>query len=123
MPSYRLARLTDRVRVPVPGGKTIEEIFGRMASGGDRFSLAHMVAPAGWSEPRQKPEFGELTLVVRGRMRLELDGETLELGPGEALWLEPGHAVRYSNPGTEESEYYALCLPAFTPERARREAS
>lgn len=118
MSNYRL--VTSSARVPVPGGKLIEELFGRASTGTDRFSLAHMVAPGNWSEPEQTPEFGELTLQLRGRLRIEIDGEALVLEPGQALWVEPGNTVRYSNPFAEEAEYYALCLPAFTPERAGR---
>lgn len=119
MPPYRL--VTEPTLVPVPGGKLIEEIFGRVNTGTDQFSLAHMVAPPNWSEPPQTPAFGELTLVVRGRMRIDVDGQELTVEAGQTLWVEPGIRVHYSNPFAEESEYYALCIPAFTPERAGRE--
>ncbi len=116
---YRL--VTEPTEVPVPGGKLIEEIFGRVNTGTGEFSLAHMVAPADWSEPAQTPDFGELTLMVRGRLRIEVDGEPVELAAGHALWVEPRTTVRYGNPFGEECEYYALCIPAFTPEAAHRE--
>jgi len=119
MSDYKL--VTAPALVPVPGGKLIEEIFGRVNTGTDKFSLARMVAPPQWSEPPQTPEFGELTLVIRGRVRIDVGGETLVIEPGQALWVEPGVRVHYDNPFDEESEYYALCLPAFTPERVRRE--
>ena len=121
MSDYRV--VTTASRIPVPGGKLIEELFGRVATGTDRFSLAHMVAPGGWTEPPQRPGFGELTLMLRGRMRVEVgdDGDAVVLEPGHALWVEPGTRVHYSNPFDEESEYYALCLPAFSPELAGRE--
>ena len=119
MPGYRL--VTSPTRIPVPGGKLIEELFGRVNTGTEKFSLAHMVAPPGWGEPLQAPEFGELTLMVRGRMRVEVAEESLELKAGQALWIEPGVRVRYSNPYPEESEYFAVCLPAFSPGAAHRE--
>jgi mannose-6-phosphate isomerase-like protein (cupin superfamily) len=118
MAGYQLIR--DRTRVPVPGGKLIEEMVGRAHSGEDRFSLAHMVAPPGWAEPPQTPDFGELTLVVRGRVLVEVEGERVEVAAGEVIWTEAGTTVRYSNPFGEESEYYAFCLPAFSPELAHR---
>ena len=118
---YRVLR--ERVRIPVPGGKLIEEIAGRVVSGHDAFSVAHMVAPPGWGEPPQTPEFGELTVMVRGTMRAEIGdgGEVVDVRAGESIWIEPNVRVRYSNPFTEENEYYAICVPAFTPDRARRE--
>lgn len=115
-------RLVERgTRVPVPGGKTIEELFGRVHTGSEDFSLAHMVAPGGWSEPAQTPEFGELTIVVRGRLRIAIGDDEVELGAGQALWTEPGNTVRYRNPFAEECEYWALCIPAFSLELAHRE--
>ena len=119
MSDYRVTR--SATRIEAPGGKLIEELFGRVADGEDRFSLAHMVAPPNWSEPPQRPRFGEMTLMVRGRLAIEVSGEKLTLGPGDALWVEPGARVLYSNPFDEECEYYALCLPAFSPELAGRE--
>jgi mannose-6-phosphate isomerase-like protein (cupin superfamily) len=119
MPRYQL--VTEATRIPVPGEKLIAEIFGRVNTGTDEFSLAHMVAPPEWSEPPQTPQFGELTLILNGRMKIDVDGEELTLEGGQALWVEPGATVRYSNPFPEESEYFAFCLPAFTPERARRQ--
>jgi hypothetical protein len=124
MSTYRLVERPTRI--PVPGGKLIEEFFGRVNTGTDAFSLAHMVAPPGWDEPAQRPEFGELTLMVRGSLCIEVgeaEGERkkLELCAGQAFWVEPGVRVHYSNPYGQECEYYALCLPAFSPERAHRQ--
>lgn len=121
----RYTLVGDPTRIPVPGGKLIEEYFGRVRTKSDAFSLAHMVAPPGWGEPAQTPRFGELTIMVRGAMRIELGEEgaleVVELGAGQAIWIEPDVRVRYSNPASEESEYFAVCLPAFSPELARRD--
>lgn len=113
----------DPTRIPVPGGKLIEEYFGRVRTGTSVLSLAHMIAPPGWGEPAQTPRFAELTMMVRGTMRIEIgegDAEVVELRAGQAIWIEPDVTVRYSNPYDAENEYYAICLPAFSPELARR---
>lgn len=116
--------IDEPARIPAPGGKLIEEIVGRVRTRTEGFSLAHMVAPPHWDEPHQAPAFGELTVMVRGRMRIEVgEGELVELVSGQAFWVEPGVRVRYSNPYDEESEYYAICTPAFAPDLARREES
>ena len=119
MAGYRL--ITEPTRIPVPGGKLIEELVGKVNTGTEAFSLARMIAPPGWSEPAQQPEFGELTIMVRGTMRVEIGGDTVEVSAGQALWAEPGERVRYSNPFEAESEYFALCMPAFSPETVNRE--
>lgn len=111
----------DPTRIPVPGGKLIEEYFGRVRTGTDAFSLAHMIAPPGWGEPAQTPRFGELTIMVRGTMRIEIGDEAVELRAGQAIWIEPDVKVRYSNPSESENEYFALCMPAFSPDDARRD--
>ncbi len=119
MSRYRI--VTEGTLVPVPGGKKIEELFGRIHTGTESFSLAHMVAPGNWSEPPQTPEFGELTIMVRGALRITIDGEEIELEAGQSLWVEPGATVRYRNPFEAEAEYYAICLPAFSVELAHRQ--
>ena len=119
------SRVRTPVRIPVPGGKLIEESVGRVSTAHDDVSVAHMVAPSGWTEPAQTPAFAEITVMVRGRLRVEIGpegaGETVELSAGETLRVEPGVRVCYANSFAEECEYYAICLPAFTLERARRE--
>lgn len=118
MSHYRI--IEQPTLVPVPGGKVIEEIFGRVNSGTEAFSLAHMVAPPRWMEPPQTPGFGEATVMVRGRLRIVIEDEPIVLEAGQSLWVDPGVTVHYGNPFDEEAEYYALCLPAFSPELAHR---
>ena len=107
--------------IPVPGGKQIKEMIGRVHTGTEQLSVAHMVAPGGWGEPPQTPGFGELTLVLRGRVQVEVDGDEVVVGPGEAIWTPAGVRVHFGNPFDEEAEYYAICLPAFSPDLANRE--
>lgn len=109
-------------RIPVPGGKVIEEYVGRITTGSAAASVAHMVAPGGWEEPAQTPEFDEVTLVLRGCLRVEHDGGSLDVRAGQAVLTLAGERVRYTTPGDEGAEYVAVCLPAFAPELAHREA-
>lgn len=106
-------------RVPVPGGKVIDEYVGRVTSGTASVSVAHMTAPAGWDEPAQTPEFDEVTLVLAGLVRVEHDGGVLEVPAGQAVLTRAGERVRYSV-GDEGAQYVAVCLPAFAPELAHR---
>jgi mannose-6-phosphate isomerase-like protein (cupin superfamily) len=110
------------VRIPVPGGKLIEEHVGHASTGTDALSVAHMVAPAGWDEPFQTPAFDEVTIVIRGTMRVEHASGVTDVGPGETVLCPAGERIRYSNPsGAEECEYWAVCAPAFSPASAGRE--
>lgn len=107
-------------RIPVPGGKVIDEYVGRVTSGTSSVSVAHMKAPAGWEEPAQTPEFDEVTLVLVGTVVVEHDGRTLEVPAGQAVLTRSGERVRY-RVGDEGAEYVAVCLPAFDPDLAHRD--
>ena len=114
--------VTAPTRIPVPGGKTIEEHVGRVNTGTPALSVAHMVAPVGWGEPAQTPAFDEVTIVLRGTMRVEHGGGYVDVGPGETVLCEAGERVRYLNPSaTAACEYWAVCTPAFAPDLAGRE--
>lgn len=116
-------KITAPARIPVPGNKRIEEHVGRVNTGTEALSVAHMVAPPGWDEPFQQPDFDEVTIVVRGTLRVEHAGGALDVGAGETVLVEAGERIRYSNPFSEEAAYWAVCAPAFSPEAARREAA
>jgi mannose-6-phosphate isomerase-like protein (cupin superfamily) len=111
-------------RIPVPGGKVIDEYVGRVTTGTEAVSVAHMVAPGDWSEPAQAPEFDEITVVLRGVVRVDVtdDGgtQTIDVPAGQALVTRAGERVRYST-GEEETEYVAVCMPAFSPETVHRD--
>jgi mannose-6-phosphate isomerase-like protein (cupin superfamily) len=109
------------VRIPVPGGKIIEEYVGQVANAENRLSVARMVAPAGWTEPAQRPDFDEITVVLRGCVRVEHDGGVLDVRAGQAVLTRAGERVRYHAPEPDGAEYVAICLPAFTPDSAHRD--
>ncbi|MEM9077685.1 MAG: cupin domain-containing protein [Bacteroidota bacterium] len=108
--------------VPTDDGKHIAEHFGIATDGNHDISIAHMIAPPGWSEPFQTPKFDEYTMVVRGKKQFTIEGETLVLGAGESIKVYKNTRVQYSNPFDEECEYIAICLPAFSLESVNRES-
>jgi mannose-6-phosphate isomerase-like protein (cupin superfamily) len=108
-------------RIPVPGGKQIHEYAGLVNSGTEAASVAIMNSPAGWSEPGQRPEFDEFTVVLKGALHVEFEGGTLDVGAGQAVIAKKGEWVRYSTP--HGAEYIAVCVPAFTLQGARRDAN
>jgi mannose-6-phosphate isomerase-like protein (cupin superfamily) len=106
--------------IPVPGNKIIDEYIGRVNSGDTQASVAHMRSPAGWSEPGQRPEFDEYTVVLKGMMRVEHEGGATEVKAGQAMIARKGEWVRYSTP--DGAEYVAICVPAFSPDTVHRDA-
>ena len=107
------------VRVPVPGGKLIDEYVGESATLTPELSVAHMRSPAGWEEPAQTPDFDEVTLVLGGAVHVEHDGGVMVVGAGQAVLTRAGERVRYTTP--DGAEYVAVCLPAFSPDTVNRE--
>ena len=102
--------------------KMIKEYIGRVNSGTQNLSVAHMQSPAGWQESGQTPEFDEYTIVLSGTLRVETHTEILDVNAGEAVITRADEWVRYSTPGNEGAEYIAICFPAFSPETVHRDA-
>lgn len=101
--------------------KRIEEYVGRVNSGTDAVSVARMTSPAGWQEPGQRPAFDEVTLVLRGCVRVEYEGGSFDVRAGQAVLTRAGEWVRYSSPEADGAEYVAVCLPAFSPDTVHRD--
>ena len=81
-----------------------------------------MRSPQGWDEPGQRPAFDEYTVVLEGMLRVEHEGGVIEVRAGEAIHSKPGEWVRYSSPEPGGAHYIAVCLPAFSPDAAHRDA-
>ena len=101
--------------------KRIEEFAGRVNSGHTGVSVARMLSPSGWEEPGQRPDFEEITIVLRGMVRVEHEAGALDVQAGQAVITTPGEWVRYSTPGPDGAEYVAVCLPAFSPATVHRD--
>jgi mannose-6-phosphate isomerase-like protein (cupin superfamily) len=101
--------------------KRIEEYAGRVNSGHAAVSVARMVSPEGWIEPGQRPEFEEITVVLKGLLRVEHDTGVIDVPAGQAVITAPGEWVRYSTPTPDGAEYLAVCVPAFSPETVHRD--
>lgn len=101
--------------------KRIEEYAGRVNTHDRAVSVARMVSPTGWVEPGQRPEFQEVTLVLRGMLRVEFEGGAMDVHAGQAVVTAPGEWVRYSTPDDGGAEYVAVCTPAFSPATVNRD--
>jgi mannose-6-phosphate isomerase-like protein (cupin superfamily) len=101
--------------------KRIEEYAGRVRSGHEGVSVARMLSPSGWVEPGQRPAFEEITVVLRGMLRVEYEHGVLDVRAGQAVVTAPGEWIRYSTPEPDGAEYVAVCLPAFSPDTVNRD--
>jgi quercetin dioxygenase-like cupin family protein len=80
-----------------------------------------MVSPEGWVEPGQRPEFEEITVVLKGTLRVEHEGGAFDVHGGQAVVTHPGEWVRYSTPAPGGAEYLAVCVPAFSIDTVHRD--
>jgi quercetin dioxygenase-like cupin family protein len=120
--SPHLIKKAKRIEAAGNKPKLIDEIIGRVNTGTEGISIAHMRSPAGWQEPGQKPEFDEYTYVLNGELTVEHGGnDPYIVRAGQGIHVAAGEWVRYSTPGPEGCEYIAVCLPAFSPGTVHRD--
>ena len=84
--------------------KLIDEYVGRVNTGEERVSVAHMRSPSGWVEPGQRPDFDEYTVVLKGALHVEHENGELDVRAGQAILVRGGEWVRYSIPDPEGAE-------------------
>lgn len=107
--------------VPATDGKLIEEHHGLATTNNSAISIAYMIAPPGWSEPFQTPEFDEYTYIIKGKKQFIIEDEVVVLEAGQSIKIEKNTRVQYSNPFDEACEYLAICTPAFSMDAVNRE--
>src|SRR5580704_10155418 len=105
-----LIQAPTRVEAAGNKPKLIDEYVGRVNSSTEGVSVAHMRSPGGWVEPGQSPEFDEFTVVLRGMLRVEHQGGSLDVQAGQGVIAHRGEWIRYSTPGPDGAEYIAVCL-------------
>ncbi len=115
-----IARPT-RVQAAGNKPKLIDEYIGRVNSQTSSASVAHMRSPQGWTEPGQRPEFDEFTIVLKGMVRVEHEKGSMDVSAGQAVIAQAGEWIRYSTPNEGGAEYIAVCLPAFSMETVHRD--
>tara|TARA_R110000868_G_scaffold176214_2_gene413685 strand:+ start:111 stop:476 length:366 start_codon:yes stop_codon:yes gene_type:complete len=108
--------------VPTTDGKVIEEHFGKASTQDPNLSLAHMIAPPGWKEPFQTPEFDEYTYIIKGKKQFIVADDVVVLEAGQSIKITKNTRVQYSNPFSEPCEYIAICFPAFEFNKVHRES-
>lgn len=103
-------------------GICIEEFFGRISDSRGEFSLGRLSSGQGWSEPAQRPEFDEYSLVISGALYVTAeDGSVTIARAGQAVKTKKGERIQYSTPEPGGADYISLCIPAFSPELAHRD--
>ncbi len=115
--------IAQPTRITAAGNKPklIDEYIGRVNSKTAAVSVAQMRSPQGWIEPGQTPEFDEFTVVLKGLLRVDHKGGSIDVQAGQAVIAHAGEWIRYSTPQEGGAEYIAVCLPAFAMETVHRD--
>ncbi|MGD9161587.1 MAG: cupin domain-containing protein [Desulfobacteraceae bacterium] len=101
--------------------KRIEEIIGRVNSETSEVSIARVVSPPDWSEPKQKTDFTECTLVLKGMLQVKTGSEVFIINAGEAIIVNANEWVQYSTPSEDGAEFLSVCAPAFSQDSVHRD--
>ena len=116
--SVFVVKAVDVVNAP---GITITEHFGHVASGDGTASLGIAVVKGASEEAWQAPQFDEYVICSKGAIDfLHTDGQKASIKAGEGIFLPRGLRVKWI--WLEATEYFVLCLPAFSPALCGREA-
>jgi len=73
------------------------------------YSLAHArLGPGEASAPHRLKSSSEVYFILEGRGRMEIDGESCEVGPGQAVYIPPGAIQHIEN--VEGGPLIFLCM-------------
>jgi mannose-6-phosphate isomerase-like protein (cupin superfamily) len=95
-------------------GSEIRELLAYRNSVIRNQSLAEARLPAGGStQEHYHPEAEEIYFITAGAGCVRLEGETREIGPGDAIAIPPGTRHKLWNTGKESLRWLCCCAPAY----------
>ena len=95
-------------------GSEIRELLAHRNSCIQKQSLAEArVQPGASTTPHFHPLTEEIYFILSGTGRMTIDGETREVGPGDAIAIPPGAVHTIHNPGSETLKFLCCCAPAY----------
>lgn len=96
-------------------GSTIRSILDRTNAPVQHQSLAEATVPPGRPTQRHWHRLSEeFYFILEGRGMMEIDGETRDIGPGDAILIPPGawHQIT----ATETLRFLCCCAPPYAHE-------
>jgi mannose-6-phosphate isomerase-like protein (cupin superfamily) len=98
-------------------GSEIRELLAYRNSCIRRQSLAEARVPVGGSTaPHYHPQTEEIYFILEGRGRMQLDDQTRDVGPGDAIAIPPGSRHQITNTGDAPLRLLCCCTPAYEHE-------
>lgn len=95
-------------------GSEIRELLAYRNSVIRKQSLAEARLPTGAStQEHYHPNTEEIYYITHGRGRIRIEGETVEVNPGDAIAIPAGLKHKIWNTGRETLRLLCCCVPAY----------
>lgn len=111
----------DPFVVPTADLRLIEEHFGNASNKYEHCSISRIELPPRWQDRYQKPEFDEFILMEKGKLKIIVDNEKIEINAGESFLTKKGARVKYANPYNFPARYWSICIPPFSLDTVHQE--
>ena len=111
--------MTPSVKQPIAVGELTVRFLVEAANSNGTVTVFTCVIPAGskMPAPHSHDAFEETVYGLSGATTWTVDGQTLEVGVGEALCVPRGAVHGFENRGTDDATYLAMATPGvFGPD-------
>jgi len=98
-------------------GSEIRELLAHRNSCIREQSLAEARLPVGGATtPHYHPLTEEIYYILEGSGRMQIDDESRDVGPGDAIAIPPGASHQITNVGQAALKFLCCCAPAYEHE-------
>ena len=98
-------------------GSEIRELLAYRNSCIKNQSLAEARLPMGTATTRHRhPKTEEIYYILEGRGLMEINAETRQVGPGDAIAIPPGALHQIINDGHQTLKFLCCCAPCYEHE-------
>ncbi len=109
-----IRQLNDQPPFITKDGSEIRELLAHRNSVIRNQSLAEARLPVGTSTQEHfHPRAEEIYYITHGTGRIRIEGESREVGPGDAIAIPPGQRHKLWNTGGEVLRLLCCCAPAY----------
>ncbi|QDT68883.1 Cupin domain protein [Planctomycetes bacterium MalM25] len=112
MPRHQIARLAEIEPVECPCGQSRRAFVDDP----DRIASLHVVEVTRDARTHYHKRLTEIYYVLEGTGRIELDGETSPIGPGDSILIKPGCRHRAIPDADTPLRVINVPVPAFDPD-------
>ncbi|MGJ3244069.1 MAG: cupin domain-containing protein [Opitutales bacterium] len=112
-----IRNVADCPEYVAPDDAIAQELCGHNGLKAEAQSMARIIIPPGVTvEEHHHIKAEEVYYIASGRGRMFLDGETREMGPGDAVVIRPGQRHSITNLLEENLEMVVTCSPPWHPD-------